>query len=265
MPSLHELQSAVRHSLLNQADGSAAASVIGAGLTPDERLGIYRNTMLGTFGNALRLSFPAVHRLVGADFFDHAAQIFGCEQPPRRADLNTYGAEFPDFLGSFEPAATLTYLSDVARLEWAVNRALHASDAAALDLTQLAAVATRDQARVCFTPHPSITLLRSPYPVDTIWRAVLEQDDAALHLIDPDSGSAFLLVQRLADQLEVMGLPAEVWHFTDALLGGQPLGAALDSACGIDAPALLAQHLAAGRCVGFHLADSCVKKTLRHD
>jgi hypothetical protein len=256
MPSLHELQSAVRHSLLDEADGGAAAFIIGAGLTPDARLGIYRNTMRGTFSNALRLSFPAVHRLVGADFFDQAAQIFGREQPPRRADLNTYGADFPDFLGSFKPAASLTYLSDVARLEWAVNRAQHASDAAALDLTQLGRVASGDQDRICFIPHPSITLLRSSYPVDAIWRAVLEQDDAALHRINPDSGSAFLLVQRLADQLEVMPLSAEVWHFSDALLSGQPLGVALDSACGIDAPALLAQHLAAGRCVGFHLVDA---------
>jgi hypothetical protein len=261
MPSLHELQSAVRRSLLDPADGAAASFIIGAGLMPDERLGIYRNTMLGTFCNALRLSFPAVYRLVGADFFEHAAQIFGCEQPPRRADLNAYGADFPDFLGSFEAAASLTYLSDVARLEWAVNRALHAGDAAAPDLTQLAGIAKRDLGRVCFTPHPSITMLHSSYPVDKIWRAVLEQDDAALHLIDPDSGSACLLVQRLADQLEILRLPDAVWHFSDALLGGQPLGAALNSASGIDAAALLAQHLAAGRCVGFHLADACFEST----
>lgn len=256
MPSLHELQRAVRRSLLHEAGGAAADLIIGAGLTPDERLSIYRNTMLGTFVKALRLSFPAVHRLVGADFFDQAAQIFACEQPPRCADLNAYGAEFPHFLGGFEPAATVTYLSDVARLEWAVNRALHACDAAALDLTKLAGVATCDQGSVCLVPHPSVTMLRSSYPVDAIWRAVLEQDDAALGMIDPGSGPAFLLVQRITDDVEVLRLPAEGWHFSSALLGGQRLGAALDAAHEIDTPALLAEHLAAGRCVGFHLAES---------
>jgi hypothetical protein len=36
----------------------------------------------------LRLSFPAVHRLVGANFFEGAAQIFARDQAPRCAELN---------------------------------------------------------------------------------------------------------------------------------------------------------------------------------
>ena len=264
MPSLHELQRAVGQSLLGQSGSAAAGFIIGAGLTPDERLSIYRNTMLGTFTNALRLSFPAVHRLVGAEFFDQAAQIFGCEQPPRCADLNAFGSEFPDFLARFEPAATLTYLGDVARLERAVNRALHASDATALDRTQLAGVAPCNHDRICFLPHPSITILRSAHPVDAIWRAVLEQDDAALGAIDPDGGAVFLLIQRLADQVEVLHLPVAAWDFSALLMSGQCLGAVLDSAPGVDAPALLAQHLAAGRFVGFHLAESSLSAS-RHE
>ena len=122
MPSLLELQHAMRRSLLQEAGGGVDDSIVGAGLAPAQRLNIHRNTMLGTLANALRVSFPAVHRLVGADFFEGAAQIFAREQPPRSADLDAYGAEFPGFLQRFGPASTLAYLADVARLEWAVNR-----------------------------------------------------------------------------------------------------------------------------------------------
>ena len=254
MPSLRDIQDAVQRSLLLQeADLHAEEHVVGAGLAPGQRLNIHRNTMLGTLVNALRLSFPAVHALVGTDFFDGAAQVFVHERPARSADLNAYGAEFADFLQRFEPAATLAYLSDVARLEWAVNRALHAPDARPLNLSSLAAMAPVDHDRVCFVAHPSISLLRSRYPVDAIWRAVLEHDDAAMAAIDLGDGPAHLLVQRLADGVDVTRLGEDAWRFAAALLGGRPLHETLSAAQGLDGPALLAEHLVAGHCVAFHV------------
>ena len=254
MPSLHDVQHAMRRSLLDDAQGHASAHIVGAGLAPRQRLSVYRNTILGALTNALRLSFPAVHRLVGADFFEGAAQIFAREQPPRCADLNAYGAEFPDFLQRFEPAATLAYLADVARLEWAVNRALHAADAQALDASALAAVAPSDHDRVCFVAHPSISMLRSCFPVDAVWRAVLRQDDAAMAAIDLSSEPVCLIVERIGDEVGVERLEERAWRFATALLSGQPLGAALDVAPGVDGAALLAEHLLEGRCIAFHIA-----------
>jgi hypothetical protein len=256
MPSLRDVQHAMRRSLLQDANGNAAAHIVGAGLAPRQRLNVYRNTILGALANALRLSFPAVQRLVGADFFEGAAQIFAREQPPRCADLNAYGAEFPDFLQRFEPAATLAYLADVARLEWAVNRALHAPDVRALDALALTAVAPSDHDRVCFVAHPSISMLRSKFPVDAIWRAVLQQDETAMAAIDLGTGPVCLTVQRLADEVEVERLDEGAWRFASALLGGQTLGAALEAAPDVEGSSLLAQHLLAGHCVAFHVATA---------
>ena len=254
MPSLRDVQHAMRRSLLQDAGSDASAHIVDAGLAPRQRLSIYRNTIVGALTNALRLSFPAVHRLVGADFFEGAAQIFAREHPPRCADLNAYGAEFPDFLQRFEPAATLAYLADVARLEWAVNRALHASDVQALDASTLAGVAPSDHERVCFVAHPSISLLCSKFPVDAIWHAVLQQDEAAMAAIELGSGPVCLIVQRMGDHVDVVRLDENAWRFAGALFDGRSLGAALESAVGVDAPALLAEHLRAGRFVAFRLA-----------
>jgi hypothetical protein len=245
----------MRRSLLEDVDGLAADQIVDAGLAPAQRLGIYRNTIVATLANALRLSFPAVHRLVGADFFEGAARIFAHEQAPRCADLNAYGAGFPDFLQRFEPAASLAYLADVARLEWAVNRSLHAPDADPLAVERLATVAPADHDQVCFVPHPSVSTLRSDFPVDTIWRAVLQEDEVAMSAIDLGSGPAYLIVQRTADHVDVVRLDECAWRFTAALFEGRPIGAALGSAAGVDAPALLAQHLSAGRLVAFRLAS----------
>lgn len=244
----------MRRWLLHETDGDAAGQILSAGIAPRQRLDIYRNTILSTLSKALRLTFPAVQRLVGADFFEGAAHTFVREHAPRCADLNRYGAEFPGFLQQLESATTLAYLPDVARLDWAVNRALHATDASALELSQLEAIDPADQDRVCFVPHPSISMLQSSFPVDTIWRAVLEQDEPAMAAIDLEEGPVFLIVERVTEQVEVRRLDTDAWCFAEALFGGDCLATALCKAPGIDAAALIANHLMAGRCIGFNVA-----------
>src|SRR5437660_5801224 len=124
MPTLLEMQAAMRQSLVHR--DSAAASAMLSAQVRAERLDIYRNTFLLTLTRALRLCFPVVQKLVGEEFFEGAAQIFVAEHPPRSAWLDQYGGAFPDFLHAFSPAESVPYLSDVARLALAVSGALHA-------------------------------------------------------------------------------------------------------------------------------------------
>lgn len=255
MPALHELQRALRRSLVERDDGDAAAYIRPDGVAAAYRLSIYRNTFYGTLTNALRLSYPALHRLVGADFFEASAQKFIEAQPPRGAYLDEYGAGFPEFLAQFPAATSVPYLPDVARLEWAVSCALHAPDAAPLDVAALCAVGEGDHDRVRFVPHPSVSLMRASYPVDTILHTVLEQDDAALGAIDLGDAPVWLLIQRLPTGIDVRRLSEPAWRFTSALCAGRAIQEAIDLASDIDVSTLLAEHLAAGRFIAFSLAD----------
>ncbi|HVA15369.1 MAG TPA: DNA-binding domain-containing protein, partial [Stellaceae bacterium] len=250
-----DLQHAVHRSLVARNDAELASHIIPDGLAPQSRLNIYRNTFVGTLTTALRLSFPAVYRLVGAAFFESAARIFIEAEPPDSAYLDDYGETFPDFLARFAPAASLSYLPDVARLEWCVNRALHALDVEPLDLARLAAIDPQDQSRVGFVPCPSIGLVRSTYPVDAIWRAVLAQDDDAMSKIDLRSDPVWLLIERRKSGVDVIRCTAQAWRFASELFATRPLEAAIDAAPGVDASILLADHLAAGRLVDFKFVD----------
>lgn len=252
-PSLLELQRAMHASLVLHDDHGISPHVVAGTFSPAERLDIYRNTFASALTTALRLSYPAVHLLVGAEFFAGAARIFIEAHPPTSACLDEYGEAFPAFLSDFEPSASLAYLPGVAALERAVNRALHAPDVDPLDPHRLATLAKPDRAHVRFAPHPSLCLVRTNYPADLIWHAVLEKDDAALSAIDPGPGPAWLLVQRLATGVEVRRVSEAAWRFTSALCAGKPLAAALDEARDFDASALLADHLAAGRFIDFSL------------
>lgn len=172
MPTLLEVQRAMQRSLLARDAGEAAAFIVADGPTPSERLAIYRSTVIGTLTTALRLSYPAVFRLVGAEFFEGAARIFIDNEPPHGAYLDEYGAAFPEFLARFPPATSLSYLPEAARLEWAVSRAFHAPDNAALDLSCLSEVDPTSRDRIVFVPHPSVGLVQAGYPVDAIWRGL---------------------------------------------------------------------------------------------
>lgn len=255
MPSLHELQRAVARQLLAGSEPDLDGWVAGGGFTPEERLDIHRGTVLATLTRALRLSFPAVHRIVGAEFFEGAARVFLHAHPPASGDLDAWGAAFPGFLRDFGHAAALGYLPDVASLEWMVTRALHAPEAGPIDVAALAALAPADHERVRFQVHPAVSLLRSPFPVDAIWRAVLARDDEGMAAVDLGQGPVHLLVERSGGTVEVQRLAPAEWEFAAALFAGQPLGRAQVDAPHVDVPAALASHLAAGRLAGFTLAS----------
>jgi hypothetical protein len=254
VPALRELQRAVYRSLVAH-DDDADAYIRADGVAAAARLCIYRNTFIGTLTNALRLSYPAVHRLVGAGFFETSARTFIEGEPPRGAYLNEYGAAFPDFLARFAAATSVPYLADVARLEWAVNCALHAPDAAPLDVRALSAVAQANHGRIRFVPHPSLSPIQASYPADSIWRAVLERDDTALRAVDLGDAPIWLLIQRLATGIDVRRLNESAWRCTSALCAGQALGEALELASDIDVSTLLAEHLVTGRFIAFRVTE----------
>jgi hypothetical protein len=258
MPALLELQRSLREQLFGdatRADAGGGEALL-AGDDGALRLALYRNTAFATLVNALRLSFPAVQRLVGADFFEAAAHEFIRRNPPCSAYLNDYGADFAGFLAGYPPAAALAYLGDVARLEWAVNRALHASDVPRLELARLAALDESALSHVSFRAHPALSLLRLEFPADAIWRAVLEQNDAAMAAIDLSGGPVHLLIERNAAGVQVRCLSAAAWEFTAQLSAGRPLSAVLADGPEGDVDAWLAEHLALGRFIDFSCAAS---------
>ena len=141
MPSLPELQAAFARAVIERDERPLADWIVAQrGLDAQARIGIYRTNVMGNYRSALREVYPVVLALVGEPFFNRAADSYASRHPSRSGDLNDFGGEFGDFLAGWPSAAQLAYLPDMARLEWAVERAFHAADAARLDLQALAAV-----------------------------------------------------------------------------------------------------------------------------
>jgi hypothetical protein len=261
MLTLRELQSEVRDALLADGSGEPAgalgAEILSDGLGPAARLAIYRHHVLTTLTSTLEGTYPVVARLVGAGFFAYAADAFVRRHPPEGPCLFEYGAGFAEFLASFPPSRDLVYLPDVARLEWAMNAALHADDGPSADLDGLREIPGETVASATLRFDPSVTWLSSRWPVDRIWRA--NQPDADPETtVDLETGSVCLEVRRLGDDAVWRTLPAAEHAFRAALAAAQTLERAAHAALALDADFDLAGALRAllgeGLVIGFEVS-----------
>lgn len=252
MQSLLDLQSAFAASLLAEPSPDVLREIAGGEFTSAERLDIHRNSVRSTLVAVLRLTYPALARLVGDEFFDYAAGRFALENPPASACLNYYGARFVDFLAGFPPASTLAYLPDVARFEWALAHAANVEDSAALGPADLARVDGSELAELRFIPHPSVRLLWLAYPADHICDAVLSGNEAAMREIDLAEGAVRLVVHRGPRGVEAQRLDATDYALLGAIFAGEEWSRLVDRAPE-RAAALLAEQLVKGRLAEFRI------------
>ncbi|MFN4089101.1 MAG: putative DNA-binding domain-containing protein [Alphaproteobacteria bacterium] len=200
--------------------------------TETRRFDVYRNNVAMALIGALRLRFPVVARLVGDAFFGAMARVYALSNLPETPLLFAYGDGFPDFVETFEPAAALPYLADVARLEVACSRAYHAADATPLDVDALGRLPAEavPEARLRF--HPSLALVTSAHPVASIWAAhQTEGDDVTPPPVWVPEAAVVLRPHAL---VEVHRLQAGVCAFAASLAAGATLGEAAQAALSVD-------------------------------
>jgi hypothetical protein len=253
MPTLHELQRDFRRFLTGETPEQLLQLVDGVGFEPGSRLSIYRNNMLVTLTAALKATFRVVCRLVDDRFFEYAANAFIQHHLPAAPCLVEYGGDFPDFLATFPPTASLDYLPDVAKLEWTISRVLLAPYLeSAIPLAFLLRV-RGDQAQVRLGMTAACRYVASPYQIDRIWQFNRPGIDAAAEM-SLDGNGTYLEVRR-ADGLQLSSLPAAIWTFRSRISDGVALGAAAAEALAIapdfDLTRALAALFDAGLVVGY--------------
>lgn len=128
--SLLELQTAFRAEIVG-GDGDAEPSSLG--------MAIYRDAYRGRLLAALETRFERTRRWVGAAAFTAAACHYVLTTPPRDWTLDSYGADFPALLETL--FAGDPEVAELAWLEWQMQSAFAAPDAAELDPATLAAAA----------------------------------------------------------------------------------------------------------------------------
>lgn len=253
MTSWPDLEGAFAGALLDPQRAIPAGVVDPEGAPCGRRFGVYRNNVTVGLSGALAESFPAVRQLVGDEFFRSMAISYARAEPPRSPIMTTYGSGFPDFVARFEPAASLPYLADVARIEQAWVEAYHAADAEPLDPAAFAALPPEALPHLRLRLHPSIRIVRSRYAALSIWRYNTEADGA--DALDDVAQAEDALILRPEAEVELRAMAPGGAVFLEALLSGNTVMEAWLEALGEEPDFDLAAHLAGlmdmGAIVGF--------------
>ncbi len=215
--SLRDLQQQFMAALFGADASGLTAAINGNGLDASARLQIYRNGCTEAQVEALRVTYPAVRALVGEAFFDQTARGYRRTHPSRSGNLQAFGAKLGDYLATLASCRAYPYLPDVARLEWRRQQAILAPDAGAVESEAFIERVQAATVPVHVLLHPSLHLVRSPYPILRIWRYALhpsakplargegecvalwrEADEVAMGAIDPASFACIAALQQTA-------------------------------------------------------------------
>lgn len=211
------------------------------GNLPRKRFGIYRNNVSGALIESLAVRYPVVQRLVGEEFFRAMARDYALRNLPRSPVLIYYGADFPDFIARFEPANSLPYLADVARLDSAHWDSYHALNMDPVGADAFASLDTTTLAGVRFELLPSVHILSSRFPIFGIWSTNAE--DVEVRPVDMTVADD-ALVARPDMIVEVRKLPAGAAIFLSCVHEGKILSEAAGAAMDAVADFNLSQGLA---------------------
>ena len=217
-------QSQFAKAVLNP-DMAAPKGLLGPhGRPAGKRFDVYRNNVMGGLIRALEAAFPVIRKLVGDECFAAMAAEFIRAHPPTSRILMLYGADFAPFLASFPPVAHLPYLPDVARLEQAIRESYHAADATALTPDALGKLTETDLMFSHLRLAPSLRVLRSTWPIFSIWRANTENGPPPL--IQPEDVA---IVRPAFDPRPIL-LPTGAAAVLLTLQSGETLATALAEA-----------------------------------
>jgi hypothetical protein len=203
------------------------ASLVG-GTDPSKRLDIHRRHYETSLTAALSDKFPGCSWLAGADLVSAAARSYVHTRPPQQPCIAEYGADFPEFLASYERASALPYLESFAELEWAVGHASIAVDYPPLSWPELARVGSQELVDVALSLQPGVRYVRSAWGVDELMTTYLSGTEPERFVL-PESDT-FIEVRGARGELRLARLDGATFVFRSELAAGGSIGDAASRA-----------------------------------
>lgn len=161
----------------------------------NERLDIYRNNVLGSFDDALKMTYPVTNKIVGDDCFENFISKYHHSYKSNSGNLEDYGESFPELIKQLEPDHKLLYLSDVAKLEWFYNLAYFCKDSAIIDIKKLQSLGEEDFMSLNFDLHPTCHIISSKDPLYSIWNENRQEETNKEINLEENKGQ-FIIIER---------------------------------------------------------------------
>jgi hypothetical protein len=204
-----------------------------AALTSQPGFKVYRNTVLKASVDALVANYPSIERLVGSEWLRAAALVHARAEPPESVFLIEYGHRFGTFLSSFDAAAELPYLADVARLDRYWTECHIAADETVLDAVMLAAIPYEALLGSVLQVRAAVRWFWcQAHPVYTIWQINRSSAVMGNELVWHGEGA---LLTRIDGEVCWQAASQGMCAFLDVCAAGGNLHTAVSAALGCEA------------------------------
>ena len=137
---------------------------------PHNGLKIYRGNLVFGLIGAMKETYVFTRVLLGENNFNFFSRDFLYQNPSRDSDLIQYGGGFGDFLAGREEIQHLAFIPEVARLEWALERAFYAPPEPSLT-GELPEIGRESKLRF----KNSVRLVQSAYKIHKAWAGFTEK------------------------------------------------------------------------------------------
>lgn len=195
-----------------------------------ERLAVYRRGYLARLIECLADDYPALRWAYGVEGFESLCHRYIAAHPSTEPSLNWFGRHMATFCATHGGLDDPEFASDLARLEWSMVEVIHAPVGAKWTLASLGAVSVDSWANARLKVTPACRLLELDYPVDTFYQAFREGQVKGR----TPAERSWLAVVRDGPTVWRMPLTVTMFDLLSALSRGEPLGAALERAAGVD-------------------------------
>lgn len=177
------------------------------------RFFIYHNNWRFGLLKALNNTYPVCERVTGKKFFEAMAIQYIKTHFSTFFSLNDYGWDFFKFIENFAPASTLPYLSDVAKLEWAVHKALINIPSKKININKIVKRMNKVEKSInTISVVQNGSLIFSQFPIHKIWET--NQDDyEGETTVNLDEGAICLFVWCKELELRIEILDRNSWQF----------------------------------------------------
>lgn len=192
----------------------------GPKLGPRERLDVYRRGYESRLVECLADDYPVLKVALGEEAFDALGRAYVARFPSEAPNLNAYGRHMPEVCSGFG--------ADLARLEWAIVEVIHEPSATPMTMESLAAVPEEAWAGAHLVASRALRLLTLQHPANDYFQAVRDGQTPAI----PGPEASATVVYRSGPTVWRMGLTPPMHRVLAALVGGEPLEAALSLAEG---------------------------------
>ena len=217
MPRLCELQQAFAEAFVEGKSHAVAEAMAEDGRSL-RSVALYRRLIRNNYVQALKVTYPVLHRLVGDHSFGILARGYLKKYPSTSGDLFPYGCHLLAFLSELQLSPLLI---ELARLEWVCHEVYQAADFPLLSEEHLRPIASVDPSQVTFQFHAAARLLSFPFPVHRVWSALQPEaptdEIVELPLLEQETG---VVVTRGDGKVQVTPLARMDYLLLEAMSRG---------------------------------------------